>query len=86
MKDFLFRLRVSLYLIWLNGGAYPDLRVRRFVWRWLRNGLRDLWNENLNDYYCCSGYDILGWGGPQCGCKGMTWREYWIGNIRYHRS
>ena len=74
MNGFLFRLKVSLYLIWLNVGVYPDLRVRRFVWRWLRNGMRDLWTENLNDYYCCSGRD--------CGCHGMTWREYWIDNIR----
>ena len=83
MRDFLFRLKVSLFLIWLNCGVYPDLRVRRFVWYWLRNGLRDLWNENLNDYYCCSSYD---WFGGRCGCRGITWREYWIDNIRYPRS
>lgn len=45
MNGFLFRLKVSLYLIWLNCGAYPDIRVRRFVWRWLRNELRDLWGR-----------------------------------------
>lgn len=84
MKDFLFRLKVSLYLIWLNGRAYPDLRVRRFVWHWLRNELRDLWTKNLSDCYCCSGLDIEG--RVNCGCYGITWREYWTDNIRYNRS
>lgn len=82
MRDFLFRLKVSLALLWLNGCAYADPKVRRFVWGWLCNGFRDLWSKNLNDYYCCSGFDSYGMVG--CGCYGMTWREYWTDNLAYH--
>jgi len=41
MTDFLFRLKVSAALIWLNACAYADPKVRRFAWGWLRNGMRD---------------------------------------------
>jgi len=81
MKDFLFRLKVSAALIWLNACAYADPKVRRFAWGWLRNGMRDLWRKNLNDYYCCSGFDSYGM--LACGCYGATWREYWTDNLAY---
>ena len=82
MKDFLFRVKVSAWLIWMNARAFHDPRVRRFVWGGLRNGFRDLWTQNLNDYYCCSGFDSYGMVG--CGCYGITWREYWTDNLAYN--
>lgn len=84
MMDFLFRLKVSFALLWINGCAYADPKVRRFAWGWLRNGMRDLWTKNLSDYYCCSGFDSYGMVG--CGCYGMTWREYWNAHLEYRLS
>lgn len=77
MKDLLFRLKVSLALLWMNGCAYMDPKVRRFVWGWLRNDTRDLWTKNLSDYYCCWGFG--------CGCYGKKWRKHWNDLIEYRR-
>lgn len=55
MKDFLFKLRLLLTLVL----AAAD------QWR------TEIWREDLDGYYCCSGDDPV----SPCGCDGLTVRD-----------
>lgn len=67
---FIKLIHFLIYPRWISKYILTDIA------RWWK----DYGSENINDFYCCSGFDHFGQVG--CGCYGASIKEYMIFEIK----
>lgn len=78
LRDVFLKLKdLTTITNWWEFNDYRTHEGLRVYFKVLRSRFLDwktwVWDRDMDDYFCCSGYDTHGLG--VCGCQGMTVRE-----------